>query len=296
MNPPMTRRQAWWIAARPRTLPAAATPIVVGTALAVSSGRWDPLVLAACLAVSLLLQIGANFANDVFDYLKGADTARRGPVRATQSGLLSPRAMLASTAAIFGLAGLIGLYLVYVGGVPFLVVGGLAILSAVAYTGGPYPLGYIGLGDVFVFIFFGLVGVVGTYYLHTLAFDALAVAAAVPVGLLIVNILVVNNLRDIETDRAAGKHTLAVRIGPRLTRMQYAAQLALSFLVPVALVPLRGVLVLLPLLLAPAAWRLAQAVFSNDDPPTFNRLLARTAQFSLQFGLLFALGLLVRWP
>ncbi|MBI5876730.1 MAG: 1,4-dihydroxy-2-naphthoate polyprenyltransferase [Chloroflexi bacterium] len=296
MNLPITRIQAWWIAARPRTLPAAATPIAVGTALAISAGRWDPLVLVASLAVSLLLQIGANFANDVFDHLKGADVARRGPTRVTQSGILSPREMLASTAIIFGLAALIGLYLVYVGGVPFLVVGALAILSALAYTGGPYPLGYNGLGDLFVFIFFGVVGVVGTYYLHTLALDGLALAASLPVGLLIVNILVVNNLRDIETDRAAGKRTLAVRIGARATRRQYAAQLTLSYLVVAALLPWRGVLVLLPFVLAPAAWKLAHAVMTNADPPTFNRLLARSAQFSLQFGLLFALGLLVRFP
>jgi len=177
-----------------------------------------------------------------------------------------------------------------------LAAGALAILSALAYTGGPYPLGYNGLGDVFVFIFFGVVGVVGTYYLHTRSLDAVALAASVPAGLLIVNILVVNNLRDIETDRAAGKRTLAVRIGARATRRQYAAQLALSYLIVAALLPWRGVPVLLPFALAPAAWKLAHAVMSNEDPPTFNRLLGRTAQFSLQFGLLFALGLLVCRP
>ncbi len=294
MTSSISPARAWWIAARPRTLPAAATPIVVGSALAASEGRLDGLVFGVCLLVALLLQIGANFANDVFDYLKGADVARRGPARVTQSGMLSPRAMLASTALIFALSALAGLYLVSVGGAPFLVAGAFAILAALAYTGGPFPLGYHGLGDLFVFIFFGLVGVVGTYYLHTLAVTPLAVAAAVPVGLLITNILVVNNLRDIETDRAAGKRTLAVRIGATATRYQYVLLLVITYLVVLALAFVRGVPVLLPLLAAPRAWSLARAVLTNEDPPTFNRLLARSAQFSLLFGLLFAAGLLVR--
>ena len=288
----MPRWRVWLLAARPRTLPAAVTPVLVGTALAVSRGKFDPLVFVATLAVSLLLQIGANFANDVFDFLKGADVARRGPTRVTQSGLLSSREMLLSTGAIFALAAIAGLYLVSVGGMPFLVIGALAILSALAYTGGPWPLGYHGLGDVFVFIFFGLVGVVGVYYLQAREVALEAVAASIPVGLLITNILVVNNLRDIETDRAAGKRTLAVRFGDKATRRQYAMLLILSYLTVAALFPSRGLLVLLPFALAPMAWRLASDVVTNRHAPAFNPLLARSAQFSLLFGILFALGLL----
>ncbi|MCA1554975.1 MAG: 1,4-dihydroxy-2-naphthoate polyprenyltransferase, partial [Chloroflexi bacterium] len=220
MKAPLSLWRAWLIASRPRTLPAAIVPVLVGSALAFSRGMFSVPLCFATLAVSLLLQIGANFANDVFDFMKGADVARRGPMRVTQSGLLSARQMLVSMGVIFALAALVGLYLVAAAGWQLLVLGALAILSALAYTGGPFPLGYHGLGDLFVFIFFGLVGVMGTYYIQTGEFDLVALMAAIAVGLLVTNILVVNNLRDIETDRAAGKRTLAVRLGERATRIQ----------------------------------------------------------------------------
>ncbi len=287
--------RAWLIASRPRTLPAALVPVLVGAALAIADGKFSPLLFIATLAVSLLLQIGANFANDVFDFMKGADVARRGPTRVTQSGLLTARQMLVSTALVFGVAALIGLYLVFSAGWLLIVVGALAILSALAYTGGPFPLGYYGLGDLFVFVFFGLVGVMGTFYIQTGEFDFVALVASLPVGLLITNILVVNNLRDIETDRAAGKHTLAVRLGERATRIQFVLFLMIAYAIPLLLwlMSTRYLLFALPWLSVLLAFRLARDVWRNTDPPTFNRLLARTAQLNLLFGILFALSLLL---
>src|SRR5439155_19187099 len=219
-------------------------------------------------------QIGANFANDVFDFMRGADAVRRGPARVTRSGLLSTQQMLASTAIIFGAAALVGLYLVLAAGWPLLVAGALAMLSALAYSAGPFPLGYHGLGDLFVFVFFGLVGVAGTAFIQTGEVSPLALAAAVPVGLLITNILVVNNLRDIETDRAAGKRTLAVRIGERATRWQYVIFLTVAYLIPLALrfVGALGNWFWLPWLSMLMAADLGRDVWRNTDPLTFNRL------------------------
>ena len=288
--------RAWVIASRPRTLPAAIVPVLVGSAVAASQGKFQPVLCVATLAVSLLLQIGANFANDVFDFMRGADAARRGPARVTQSGLLSTRQMLASTAIIFGAAALVGLYLVLAAGWPLLVAGALAMLSALAYTAGPFPLGYHGLGDLFVFIFFGLVGVAGTAFIQTGEVSPLALAAAVPVGLLITNILVVNNLRDLETDRRAGKRTLAVRIGERATRWQYVLSLVVAYLAPL-LLWLSGQLgawFWLAWLSLPLAVDLARQVLRTREAAVFNRLLARTAQLNLLFGMLFALSVLLR--
>src|SRR5690606_23925593 len=189
----------------------------------------------AALICALLIQIGTNFANDVFDYQKGTDTQERtGPLRVTQAGLLTPRQVFRGMCLVFGLAFLIGLYLIAVGGWPILVIGLLSILSGIAYTGGPYPLGYHGLGDLFVFIFFGPVAVCGTYYVQALEWSWLALISSVPVGLLSVAILIVNNYRDRHTDVKAGKRTLAVRLGGKLTRWQYGLTLALAYIVPVA--------------------------------------------------------------
>ena len=231
-----SRWRVWLLAARPATLPASIAPVLVGGAVGASEGGFRPLVFVATLVASLLIQIGTNFANDLSDFHKGADTADRlGPTRVTQQGLVTPDAIKRATILTFGLAMLIGLYLVIVGGWPILAIGLLSILFGVAYTGGPWPLGYHGLGDAFVFIFFGLAGVGGSAYLQSGAFSARAFIAAIPVGLLITNILVVNNLRDIDTDRAAGKHTLAVRIGARATRIQFAAFIVISYAVPLLL-------------------------------------------------------------
>lgn len=284
------------MAARPRTLPATITPVLVGTAAAVRDGRFEPLVFLATLAAALLLQIGTNYVNDVADFLRGADRARKGPTRVTQSGLLTPRQVIAGSAAVFGLATLIGVYLVSVGGAPILLIGAFAIVSAVAYTAGPFPLAYHGLGDVFAFVFFGLIAVNGTHYLQTGAWTAPAFAASLSIAFLVTNILVVNNLRDIGTDKAAGKHTLAVRIGARWTRVQYTVQLGLAYAIPAVMVitGLTGPFVALTWLTAPAAVSVARRVWAARETPDFNRALGRTAQLELWYGAALALGLVLR--
>lgn len=282
------------MASRPKTLPAALAPVLVGMALAYADGgfRWLPALAAA--AGALLLQIGANFANDYFDFFKGADTHERlGPTRVTASGLIGHGELRWGMVAVFGLAGLVGLYLIYVGGWPILAIGVASILGALLYTGGPFPFGYHGLGDFFVFIFFGLVAVGGTYYVQTLTLTPLVLLAATPVGALITNILVVNNYRDIETDARAGKRTLAVMLGRRGARMEYLLLLAVAYLVPLALWLGFGWTpwVMLPWLTLPLAVPLVRAMFTSIDGPTLNVTLAGTARLSLFFGLLFALGI-----
>ena len=284
---------AWWLAARPRTLPVSAAPVVVGTALAFADGSARALPAAAALAGALLLQIGANFANDLFDFEKGADTdARLGPPRAVQQGLPSPAQMRAGTIAAFAAAFAVGIYLVAVAGWPVVAIGLLSIAAGVAYTGGPYPLGYHGLGDVTVFLFFGIVAVSGTYYVQALALTASAVAASLPVGALATAILVVNNVRDIETDAVAGKRTLAVAIGRRASRFEYAALLILPYaFLPAAHHSLGAPLsVFLPLLTLPVALRLIRTVATQVDGPSLNEALEGTAKLGLGFCVLLATG------
>ncbi len=288
------RVRACLVAARPRTLPAAAAPIAVGTATAAAQHAARPGVAALALLTALLLQVAANFANDLFDFEKGVDTpARRGPPRAVQSGWLSAREMRRATGLALAAAAASGLGLVAVGGWPVLALGALALAAAVAYTGGPWPLGYHGLGDACVFLFFGGVGVVGTHWLQAKSLSALAVASALPVGGLVTAILVVNNLRDRESDRLAGKRTLAVRMGARATRIYYAALLALAYGIPPALVAthLAGSIALLPLASAPLALRLARTVAGSDEAPRLDAALAGTARLGLLFAALFALGI-----
>lgn len=293
---PPSRIRAWVHAARPPTLPAAVVPVLVGTAAGVASARLRPLPFIAALVASLLIQIGTNFANDLFDFHKGADTTERvGPVRVTQSGIFTPEEVKRATILAFGLAVLIGIYLVAVGGWPMLAIGLLAILCGIAYTGGPWPLGYHGLGDLFVFIFFGVVGVTGSAYLQTGTLDRLALAASLPVGLLVTNILVINNLRDLATDRAAGKRTLAVRIGARATRWQFLLFTLIAYAVPVTLW-LRGASsawVLLTWLSLPLAMTLNRTVLGGATGRSLNLVLKRTGQLHLLFGLLLALGLVL---
>jgi len=290
------RLRAWVHAARPPTLPAAVVPVLVGTAAGLISAPFRPLPFLAALMASLLIQIGTNFANDLFDFHKGADTAERvGPVRVTQRGIFTPAEVRRATVLTFGAAAVIGLYLVAVGGWPILAIGLLAIVCGLAYTGGPYPLGYHGLGDLFVFIFFGVVAVTGSAYLQTGRLDGLALAASVPVGLLVTNILVINNLRDIVTDRATGKHTLATRIGARASRLQYLGFTAVAYLVPLGiwLRGAAGVWVLLCWLSLPLGVALVRTVMAGTTGPRLNLVLKRTGQLHLLFGLLFALGLLL---
>ncbi len=284
---------AWVLASRPKTLSAAAVPVLVGSACASARGHvsWGPAL--AALFGALLLQIGANFANDVFDYEKGADTAERlGPTRAVQAGLLSPKSMRWGMVLVFALALALGVYLTTVAGWVILLIGVASIISAIAYTGGPYPLGYHGLGDIFVFIFFGLVAVCGTVYVEIGQIPSLSWFCALPVGALATAILVVNNLRDRVTDLGAGKRTLAVRFGRGFALGQYRALLGVSYAVPVLLAVLRMAPpeVLLPLLSLPLAWKTERAV-SSTEGRALNALLAATAKLLLIFGVLFALGL-----
>lgn len=282
---------AWIQAARPATLPAAVVPVIVGTAAAPGHGSLRPLAFVAALVAALLIQIGTNFSNDYFDFRKGADTSTRlGPQRVTQGGLISPHQVHVASYVTFGLAALIGVYLIVLAGWPILVAGVLSILCGIAYTGGPWPLGYHGLGDLFVFLFFGVVAVVGSAYVQAGEITTLAVAASVPVGLLTTAILVVNNLRDIETDQRAGKRTLAVRIGRQATRLQYALCLAIAFCVPLGLW-LTGILQAwfwLPWLGLPLAVSLVRVIGRSTDGPTLNRALKGTGQLLLVFGALFA--------
>jgi len=289
--------RVWLLASRPATLPAAAVPVLVGGAVSVSEGAAvRPGIFVVTLVCALFIQIGTNFANDYSDFHRGADTEDRlGPVRVTQSGLLSQHGVRRGIVIAFGIAALLGCYLVWVGGWPILLIGIFSILSGLAYTGGPWPLGYHGLGDLFVFVFFGLVAVTGTAYLLTGIWSSLALVAGVPIGLLVTNILVVNNLRDLTGDRAAGKRTLAVRIGDRATRAQYALLTGAAYLVPLALVvSARGRWwLLLPWLTLPFAARLVQRVQGGVSGRELNVVLERTGQLLLGFGVLFAAGLLL---
>ena len=286
----------WLLAIRPATLPAALSGVVVGlgATLAVDTPfRLDTAL--GCLAVALLLQITANLSNDLSDFRKGADTPdRTGPIRVAAAGLVTPRQLEVAIALVIGLAGVVGLWLTTVGGPVLLLVGVLAVVASLAYTGGPWAYGYRGLGEVFVFVFFGFVAVVGTAYLQAGRVEPLFWVAAMPVGALTTAILVVNNLRDIPTDTAAGKRTLAVMLGVHLTRLEYAALLFMAFVIPVALVVVgRGLPVLLPLLALPLASPLLRTVRTFSEPRQLNLVLKGTARLALVYGVLFATGLAI---
>ena len=287
--------QIWWLAIRPRTLPAAASGVVMGSALAWMDHSFHILAALAALCVALLLQIGSNVANDVYDFERGADTSERhGPLRVTQAGLLTPAKMKRGMWIIFGFSALFGLYLDLLHGWLVIVLGLAAIVSAIAYTGGPFPLGYYGLGDLFVFIFFGLMCVAGTYYVQTGSVSAAAWWMSVPIGLMITDILVVNNLRDLDSDRSAGKHTLAVLVGERWTRIQYVSFMIVSFLsLPVLIwLGVLPVFTLLAWLSLPLAWISTRTILAQRGRP-LNVALAGTGQTALAFSLLFFIGVLL---
>jgi len=289
----VSARSAWWLAIRPATLTASAAPVLVGTGAAWADGAFALGPAFAALVGAALLQVGANFANDVFDFERGADNADRlGPQRATQQGWISAAQMKRAMWLAFAGATAVGLYLTYVAGWPVLALGLLSIAAAYLYTGGPKPYGYLGLGDLAVFVFFGPGAVAGTYYVQALSLSPLALLASVPIGALATSILVVNNLRDIETDARAGKHTLAVRIGDGPTRTYYLLLLAAAYLVPL-LLWWRGLAeawVLLPWLSLPLALQLAGRM-RHERGLALNGCLVGTARLEVVFGLLFALGL-----
>jgi 1,4-dihydroxy-2-naphthoate octaprenyltransferase len=285
----------WLMAARLRTLPAAVAPVLVGTSLALGAGHFRPLAFVAALLGAVFIQVGTNLSNDYSDARRGADTEDRlGPVRVTAGGLVPPGRVLFATYVTFGLAVLCGVYLVTVAGWELIAVGAVSILAGVLYTGGPRPYGYEGLGELFVFLFFGIVAVSGSYFVQVQELPWEAYACAVPVGLLASAILVVNNVRDLETDRRAGKRTLAVRLGRTRTRTLYTAMVAGAFV----LAPLPWLLgsmtawLLLPWCAIPLAVPLVKIVRTHVDGPTLNGALARTGALQLVFCLLFSAGIL----
>jgi 1,4-dihydroxy-2-naphthoate octaprenyltransferase len=307
MTEAVSPTKAWLMAARPQTLPAGAAPVIVGTGLAIHDDFFAPVSAAFALVGALLLQIGTNFANDYYDAVRGADTEdREGFTRVTAGGIIEPQSVKRAMYATFGLAILVGVYLVYLGGVPILVIGLASVAAGITYTGGPLPYGYRGLGDVFVFVFFGLVAVAGTYYVQAVTYAAgpfplwlpegtvpvRAVVAALPVAGLSTAILVVNNIRDRETDAAAGKRTLAVMLGYRLSRIEWTALVGMAYAVPVVFwADGYGLAVLLPLLTAPLAVSLGGTVWSHEDGEALNPALERTGQLLFVHSLAFAIGL-----
>jgi 1,4-dihydroxy-2-naphthoate octaprenyltransferase len=281
------------MAARLRTLPAAVAPVFVGTALAIHDGEFDGFAFAAALLGALFIQVGTNLSNDYSDARRGADTEDRlGPVRVTAGGLVPPRRVLVATYVTFGLAVLCGIYLIVVAGWVLLAIGAASILAGVLYTGGPRPYGYAGLGEVFVFLFFGVVAVAGSYYVQTQDVVWQAFVASVPVGLLCAAILVVNNVRDLDTDRRAGKRTSAVRLGRARTRVLFAAMIVVSYLTLAALVAGLSWWTLLPLVTLPLAVRLIETVRTRTDGPSLNGALARAGMLELAFCVLLSAGIL----
>ena len=292
----MSHSRIWILASRPRTLPAAIAPVLVGTALAAAEDEFRVLPFIAALVGSIFIQIGTNLSNDYSDARRGADTEERlGPVRVTAGGLMPPRHVLVGTYVAFGVAVAAGLYLAAVAGWELLVVGVASILAGVLYTGGPRPYGYEGLGELFVFVFFGIVAVVGSYYVQTEELRWEAFALAVPVGLLSSAILVVNNVRDIDTDRRAGKRTLAVKLGRERARRLFTAMIALSFAAPIATFAFGGLTAWLLVTLAavPLAVPLVRTVSSRSDGPALNAALAGTGRLLAVFSLLLSAGVLL---
>ncbi|WP_435095018.1 1,4-dihydroxy-2-naphthoate polyprenyltransferase [Halorubrum sp. N11] len=309
MSTEVSRRRAWVIAARPQTLPAAAAPVIVGVGLAVQAGAFAPLPALAAFVGAALIQVGTNFANDYYDAIQGADTDdREGFTRVVASGLIEPAEVKRAMWLTFAAAILVGTSLVYVGGVPILVIGLASVAAGIAYTGGPYPLGYHGLGDLFVFVFFGVIAVTGTYYVQAaaLAGEAFplwilegtvtlaAVVASLPVAALSTNILVVNNVRDLEEDAETGKRTLAVRFGYRFSRGQFLALLALAYLTPLwFLTEGYGLAVLLPLATLPLAAGVARTVLTETAGKALNPALESTGKLLAAYAVAFAVGLAV---
>ncbi|WP_080503544.1 1,4-dihydroxy-2-naphthoate polyprenyltransferase [Halococcus thailandensis] len=302
----VSRGRAWLMAARPQTLPAAAAPVFVGTGLAVAMDVFAPLPALAALVGALLIQIGTNFANDYYDAKSGVDSEDRdGFTRVTQSGLIGASEVRRAMIATFALAIVLGSYLVFVGGLPIVIVGLSSVAAGILYTGGPYPYGWYGLGDLFVFVFFGLVAVSGTYYVQAAAFarsfplwlppDTLplaAVVASLPAAGLSTNILIVNNLRDRETDMAAGKRSLAVLLGYRWSRAEFLLMTGMAYVIPVVFwLTGSGALVLAPLLTLPYAASIATTVLARTDGDALNPALERVGKLLAAHSVLFALGL-----
>ena len=292
--PVTTSLQAWMLAIRPKTLPAGAVPVVLGSALAAVDGHFALLPALVALICALGIQVATNFINEIYDFRKGADTAERlGPTRTVAAGIISEQTMIRVSMALVGTVFLLGLYLVFTSGWPIFLIGVLSLIFAWAYTGGPYPIAYSGLGDLFVFIFFGLVAVGGTYYVQTHTISLIVLLSAVAPGLFSVNILLVNNIRDIATDRTVGKMTLPARIGASWARGLYVIFTIIAFLVPV-LLALYGYSAwgMLSLLSAPLAVGMVRQLYASEGR-ALNNVLAGTGKVMTINGLLLSLGLLL---
>jgi len=295
----VSRAALWWRAARPYSLTASVTPVLAGTAAAARDGHFDLPVFLAVLGGAVAIQAGTNMVNDYYDYARGVDTgASIGPGGLILHGLLRPRAVLAGGLLLFAAGSALGLWLVALAGWPVLIAGALSVLAGYAYTGGPVPLGYVGLGDAVVFVFMGPVIVLGAYFVQAHALGAGAWWTSLPLGALVTAILVVNNLRDLDADRHSGKRTLAVLIGPRATRIEYAALVVLAYAAIVGGVVARGLppAALAGLLTAPAAASLCRRIGRDTDPMALTGALRGTARLHQRTGLLLAAALVIPGP
>jgi 1,4-dihydroxy-2-naphthoate octaprenyltransferase len=290
-----TKFESWVLASRPKTLLAAIIPVMVGSALAISQNKFLFIYSFVALLCSILIQIGTNFTNDLYDHLKGVDSKnRKGPERVISSGLISPFEIKVAIAVVFGLAFLLGLYLVYFVGIVILIIGVLSIAAGLAYTAGPYPLAYNGLGDVFVFAFFGIIGTMGTYYLHVQEFTLLSFLISLPVGALITNILVINNYRDIDEDREANKNTLVVKLGKRFARFQIIFSIIISYIILIILYTQYNFnfWIFLPLSTIPIAYVQIKMLYTLKGTQ-LNKTLELSAKYAALFGLLFSVGIIL---
>ena len=285
---------SWILASRLKTLPAAISPVIVGVSLAIHDSEFHLFTAFMTLLAAILIQIGANFANDVYDFLKGSDREDRlGPIRATQSGLISPENMKKGMWLVFTLAICVGFYLASIGGWPIVWIGLISIASGIAYTGGPYPLGYHGWGDVFVFVFFGIIAVPGTYYLQSGFVSYDSILFGIPLGALSTAILIVNNLRDADTDIKSGKRTLAVRYGKTFVKIEYIIMMMVAFVIPIYILQFWDELSLyIILFLLPISVRLIQSLY-NETGISLNSVLVNTAQFLFHFSILLSIGLIL---
>lgn len=285
----------WILAARPRTLGAAVVPVLAGAALAFAEGEFDPATTVLILACAILIQIATNYFNDAIDHAKGADTAGRlGPTRVTSSGMIPAKRVIVAGLVCVLLAALLAIPLVLRGGWPILILGAVSLFLAYAYTGGPFPLAYLGLGEIFVVLFFGIFAVAGTFYLNALEISSAALLAGLQIGLHSSVLLAVNNLRDLEGDRTANKRTLAARFGLGFARRENVVLIMTPFALGILWLPLGYFWAfLLPLIAFPPAWWLARACLAAQPDRSVNQLLAQSAALHAAFGILLALGFLL---
>lgn len=283
----------WILAIRPKTLPAAICPVLVGSSLAIQGNKFNALPSFLCLLFALLIQVGTNFANDYYDFIKGADTEdRQGPKRVTASGLISLRKMKIMTAVIFFTAFWVGVCLIPYGGWWLLFVGIISIMLGYGYTAGPFPLAYLGLGEIFVMFFFGWIAVGCTYFVQSGSFGFNALVAGTAVGSLSTNLLVINNHRDVETDIKANKKTLAVRFGRKFSAYEYCGWFSLALIcIFILAITLRSFWILLPVFVTPLAFKLCSMIKKDQTGPVYVSMLGKTSIVMVTYCILLSLGL-----